>query len=108
MREKRPPRPESEKVLSLTTLFVSNLPFSFDDAALADVFNGPGFVKAHVVRSRLGRSRGYGFVEYDSEDNQLKAKEAHQATSVGTEEAARVLNVSISTSLPREAEEGQQ
>jgi cold-inducible RNA-binding protein len=47
-------------------LYVGNLPWSVDDAALAKMFgevNGPEAVETAVVISAEGRSKGFGFVE---------------------------------------------
>jgi len=60
----RPPPVKREKVMSKTTLFVANLPFSVDEAALAAVFNGFNMKTSHIVKTRNGRSRGYGFVVF--------------------------------------------
>jgi RNA recognition motif-containing protein len=57
-------------------LFVSSLPYSVDDAALAEIFNGYGtVVSAKVIldRDNGNRSKGYGFVEIEEDDQALKA-----------------------------------
>lgn len=63
------------RVESKTTLFVANLPFSLDDESFGKVFGDDGlkFKSAHVVQKRNGRSKGFGFAEFDSEDDQKKA-----------------------------------
>jgi len=58
---------------SKTTLFVANLPFSLDDPALLDLFKDLKSTKAHVVRLRNGRSKGFGFVEFENEEDQKAA-----------------------------------
>jgi len=58
---------------SATTLFVANLPFSVDDQALTDIFKEFNPSGAHVVIKRNGRSKGFGFVEFKSADDQQKA-----------------------------------
>jgi len=65
-------------------IFVGNLPFSVDDAALAEIFEQYGQVaSAKVVTDReSGRSRGFGFVEIDDEDSANKAIEATNGTEV--------------------------
>jgi len=78
-RAPRPPRQPTEQAPrnpSKTTLFVANLPFSVDDAGLSDIFKGHAVKTAHVVKKRNGRSKGFGFVEFDNEDAQVKAKNA--------------------------------
>ena len=51
-------------------LFVGNLPWSVDSAALEELFREFGDVtSARVITDRdTGRSRGFGFVEIDAED----------------------------------------
>lgn len=58
---------------SKTTLFVANLPFSMIDEQLANLFQAYRVTKAHVVVMRNGKSKGFGFVEFANEDEQLKA-----------------------------------
>lgn len=50
-------------------IYVGNLPWSADDAALRDLFSRHGeVVSARVVTDRdTGRSRGFGFVEMPGE-----------------------------------------
>ena len=72
-------------------LFVGNLPFSMTDADLETTFSEYGTVaSATVIRDRdTGRSRGFGFVEMDTED---EAKAAQQGTD-GLEVEGRRLRV---------------
>jgi RNA recognition motif-containing protein len=63
----RRPRTEAEaRPASDTTLFVANVPFSTTDEQLLALFAEHKPKSAHVVRMRNGRSRGYGFVEFDN------------------------------------------
>jgi len=83
--------PEGEP--SKTMLFVANLGFTVDDAALSDLFTSAGIsvVTARVVRRRWGqprRSKGYGFVDVGSEEEQKKALELLQGKEVGGREIA--------------------
>jgi len=77
----RPPRREDDQSRppSKTTLFVANLPFKMDDEQFAQVFKdaGAAYKSAHVVKNqRSGRSKGFGFVEFENEQDQLKALSA--------------------------------
>jgi len=64
-----------EKIESKTTIFVANLPFSVDDEGLIELFTKCGPIRtAHVVRNK-GRSKGFGFVEFDNQEGQTKALE---------------------------------
>jgi RNA recognition motif-containing protein len=80
---------------SKTTLFIANLPFSLDDAAFGEVFtsNGLKFKTAHVVQKRNGRSKGFGFAEFDSEVDQQKALEALNQKKV--EERELIVKVAL-------------
>lgn len=51
-------------------LFVGSLPWSVDDAQLAQIFSQAGtVVSAQVIKDReTGRSRGFGFVEMSSDE----------------------------------------
>lgn len=56
-------------------IFVGNLRFSIDDDALRREFEGFGeIVKANVLTDReTGRSRGFGFVEFESHEDAITA-----------------------------------
>jgi len=70
-----PPRPRdlSNRTPSPTTLFVANLPFALDDGGLSGLFKDLKVSKAHVVKNRNGRSKGFGFVEFANEADQKAA-----------------------------------
>lgn len=53
-----------------TQLFVGSLPFRMSDDELAELFKEFGTVaSAKIINDReTGRSRGFGFVEFDSDD----------------------------------------
>lgn len=61
---------------SKTTLFVANLPYATTDDDLNRIFKDYKLVSAHVARMNNGCSKGYGFVELESEQEQLKALES--------------------------------
>ena len=58
-----------------TKLYVGNLPFSTTASELEELFGSFGeVVDARVITDReTGRSRGFGFVELDSEEAAQKA-----------------------------------
>jgi len=58
---------------SKTTLAVYNLPYSVNDTQLKDLFNSENTVKSARIIQFRGRSKGYGFVEFENEESQLKA-----------------------------------
>ena len=79
-------------------IYVGNLAFGVDDAALRAAFEPHGEVtSAQVVMDRdSGRSRGFGFVEMPSAD---QAKAAIQALN-GTDLQGRSLNVNEARPRP--------
>ena len=56
-------------------LFVGNLPFAMTDANLQELFSPYGaIVSANVVVDKFSkRSKGFGFVEFESEEDAAKA-----------------------------------
>jgi len=87
---------------SKTTLFVANLPFGLDDEGFAKVVGELGIKAktAHVVKKRNGRSKGYGFVEFENEADQRKALEGLNKKSVDGRE------LSVKIALTERPEEG--
>jgi len=67
-----------------TNIYVGNLAFSTDSAALRQIFAEHGEVtSAQVVEDRdTGRSRGFGFVEMASADDAQKAISAADGSTV--------------------------
>eukprot|EP01125_Pyxidicula_operculata_P021949 TRINITY_DN8786_c0_g1_i1.p1 TRINITY_DN8786_c0_g1~~TRINITY_DN8786_c0_g1_i1.p1 ORF type:complete len:259 (+),score=83.91 TRINITY_DN8786_c0_g1_i1:75-851(+) len=108
-RATKPRVPPEERVLSKTTLYVANLPFKMEDSEFHQIFDGTNFVKAYIARNpRSQRSKGFGFVEFSSEEDQLKAKEAKNGYTVDTTDGKqRKLTVNISYVNPAPQEEGQ-
>ncbi|KAI0315387.1 hypothetical protein OF83DRAFT_1284901 [Amylostereum chailletii] len=107
-RAPRPPRPAGEEPVgepSKTVLFVANLGFNVDDAALAALFTEAGIKvnSARIVRRRWGKprkSKGYGFVDVGDEDEQKKAIEALE----GKEVAGRPIAVKIAVNTQEDEE----
>ncbi|KIK48750.1 hypothetical protein CY34DRAFT_581612 [Suillus luteus UH-Slu-Lm8-n1] len=105
-RAPRPSRAAGEDPVgepSKTTLFVANLGFSVDDDTLSALFSEAGInvVSARVVRRRWGtprRSKGYGFVDVGTEEEQVKAIEAVQGKEVG----GRAIAVKIAVNSARQ------
>jgi hypothetical protein len=60
-----------------------------------------GFVSARVVRTRNGRSRGYGFVEFQNEDQQQSALTEKNGYKIsGQNGVERAISISVSSSAP--------
>ena len=72
-------------------LYIGNLPFSTTDADLEDVFGQYGIVEsANVITDRdTGRSRGFGFVEFENSEE----AQAAQAALDGSDLDGRALRV---------------
>jgi len=71
-RPMRRPVSTEGRALSTTTLFVANLPYSLDDDGLSKIFSGLSIKQSKVVRRPNGKSKGFGFVEFSSEEDQRK------------------------------------
>lgn len=58
-------------------LYVGNLPYSFNDVQLSQLFSKYGTVESAVVimDRETGRSKGFGFVEIDNEGAKNSMKE---------------------------------
>jgi RNA recognition motif-containing protein len=88
---------------SPTTLFVANLPFALDDAGLSNLFKDLKVSKAHVVKNRNGRSKGFGFVEFNNEADQKAALTASEGANKLVVDA-RELVVKIALTVPENKE----
>ena len=79
-------------------LFVGSLAWGTDDNSLRTFFEQFGTVaKAEVVRERdSGRSRGFGFVEFEND------AAADKAIAEGNEKELDGRNITVSESKPRE------
>lgn len=66
-------------------VFVGGLPFSTTDDELRELFAAHGTVaSAVVVRDRdTGRSKGFGFVEFENDDEGKAAQNALNGSEVG-------------------------
>jgi len=89
-KEERKPVERKEKKDSATLVYVSNLSFDVDDAALAKLFDGLSIKSAHVAVRRNGKSKGFGFVDFTSTGDQKKA-----LAKDGTDLAGRSLVVQV-------------
>jgi len=94
-----------EKEESKTTLFVANLPFSLDDDGFGKIVSELNLKlkSAHVVKKRNGRSKGYGFIEFDTQEEQQKALTALNKKIVDSRE----LSVKIALTEIHDKEEGE-
>lgn len=83
-------------------LYVGNLPYTVDDAALEQQFSAAGKVEsARVITDRdSGRSKGFGFVEMSSDDEANKAIEQFNGMPMGGR------NMTVSEARPQAPREG--
>jgi len=93
-----PETPAVPVIPSKTTLFVANLPFSVLDADLKAMFAKYNIKNAHVVVMKNGRSRGYGFVEFNDEESQLLALKEMENHAVDTPKGPRALSIKAANS----------
>jgi RNA recognition motif-containing protein len=66
-------------------LYVGNLPYQTNDQELSELFSAQGAVSsATVITDKFsGRSKGFGFVEFENDDDGQKAIDALNGTDVG-------------------------
>lgn len=63
-------------------LHIGNLPYSVTNMELKKLFSSEGSVtSAKVIRSLDGRSKGFGFVEMETEEEASKAMEKYDQSS---------------------------
>lgn len=86
-------------------LFVGGLPYSTTSDELNQLFAEHGtIVSATVITDRdTGRSKGFGFVEFSSDDEAKKALEALNNSEVG---GRRIIVNEARPQQPREPREG--
>lgn len=66
-------------------LYVGNLPYSTTDADLRDLFAAAGTVAtATIIMDKMsGRSKGFGFVEFENDDEAQKAIDMFNGKDMG-------------------------
>jgi len=79
-------------------VFVGGLPFSTTDDELREAFAAHGAVaSANVVRDReSGRSKGFGFVEFENEEEGKAAEKALNGSELGGR------TISVAEARPKE------
>ncbi|KAL6640299.1 hypothetical protein ACP70R_022148 [Stipagrostis hirtigluma subsp. patula] len=78
--------------------YVSNLPYSTDDASLKNAFSSYGPMSAQVVEDReTGRPRGFGFVQFEDKQSMDKAIQGMDGQELG----GRNITVSQAQQRPR-------
>lgn len=76
-------------------LFVGNLPFEVNDADLSTVLSVAGSVREArvILNKKTGRSKGYGFVEMETEEAALEAVKKFEGATLNE----RPLTVQLAT-----------
>jgi len=95
---------EDKRTPSKTTLFVANLPFKLDDESFGKILKDASlaYKTAHVVRNtRSQRSKGFGFIEFENEQDQQSALAALNNKTV--EERQLVVKVALTELKTEEA-----
>jgi cold-inducible RNA-binding protein len=79
-------------------VFVGGLPFSTTDDELRELFAAHGAVaSATVVKDRdTGRSKGFGFVEFENDDEGKAAEQALNGSDLGGR------SISVAQARPKE------
>ncbi len=79
-------------------VFVGGLPFATTDDELKEIFAAHGAVaSATVVRDRdSGRSKGFGFVEFENDDEGKAAETALNGSEIGGR------SISVAQARPKE------
>ncbi|KAK9716941.1 hypothetical protein K7432_006552 [Basidiobolus ranarum] len=67
---------------STQSLFVGNLPYSLEASALEGLFPDTKITRSLIVTSKTGRSKGFGFVEFEKEEDQKKVLEENKELSL--------------------------
>ncbi|PNY20412.1 Nuclear localization sequence-binding protein [Tolypocladium capitatum] len=90
-----------ENAQAASTLFAGSLSWGIDDDALYEAFKDfGGLVSARVVTDKLsGRSRGFGYVDFNDSESATKAYEAMQ----GKELDGRAINLDYANAKPTDA-----
>jgi len=89
--------PNMQREPSKTMLAVYNLPYSFKDEDLLSLFNKEnscGGKSARIVLFR-GRSKGFGFVEFENQESQVKALKQMDNFKVKGDNGEREISVKI-------------
>lgn len=84
------------------TLYVGNLPYAYDEEKLTSLFSSYGKVtSSRIVRDRVsGKSKGFGFVEFEN------SEEANNAAAALNNIEVDGRNIKVNIAKPKE-ERGQ-
>ncbi|KAJ3427606.1 nucleic acid binding protein [Anaeramoeba flamelloides] len=91
---------QEERKLSETTVYVTNVPFQTTDEELKEAFSEYNPKSARVVMTKFGRSRGFGFVDFENEKDRDSALEMNEQ-----EMGERTIYVKVAYEQPKREEE---
>ncbi|KAJ3441139.1 nucleic acid binding protein [Anaeramoeba flamelloides] len=91
---------QEERKLSETTVYVTNIPFQTTDEELTEAFSEYNPKSSRVVMTKFGRSRGFGFVEFENQEDRDKALEMNEK-----EMGERTIYVKVAYEQPKREEE---
>ncbi|KAJ5076241.1 nucleic acid binding protein [Anaeramoeba ignava] len=87
-----------QRKFSKTRIYVSNLPFDMKDKGFEEIFQNFKTKECKIVRYGTGKSKGFGFVEFESHEDQQKSLELN-----GKEFGGRKIGVRVAY-LPNQRE----
>ncbi|KAJ3442119.1 nucleic acid binding protein [Anaeramoeba flamelloides] len=90
---------QEERKLSETTVYVTNIPFETTDEELTEAFSEYNPKSSRVVMTKFGRSRGFGFVEFENQEDRDKALDMNEQ-----EMGERTIYVKVAYEQPKRDE----
>jgi len=69
---------------SKTRLFIGSLPYNYSESELLKLFVTEGkVIDVRIIKNPWGRSRGMGYVQFEFEEDAIKAKEKYHGYRLG-------------------------
>ena len=69
---------------SKTRLFVGSLPYKYSESELLKLFVKEGkVIDVRIIKNPWGRSRGMGYVEFENQEDAIRAKENIHGIMIG-------------------------
>jgi len=96
-----PRSPTTSRIESATSLFVANLPYSFNDDDLKALL--PNATRATVAKNYIGKSKGFGFIEFANAEDQQAAISA--AAGLKAEDRELIVKIALVSAEQPQAQE---
>jgi len=93
-----PRTPPANRIESATSLFVANLPYSFTDEELKSLL--PKATRATVAKNYVGKSKGFGFIEFGNAEDQQAAFTAAQG--IKAQDRDLIVKIALVNEAPAE------